>query len=390
MKKFLLFLTFCVSLFSPSLAQKAYVNSSPVTIVDGNNYTATGTYGSGYYQWVGVSGDGGTLFTTSFTSDLLFVNTNTDVTYDSLPIKPNDMLAISPDTMLILGTSKLYILQVSTKALDSIPFTGFQYRIEKRPGTNEVWVSADQQVHIFDYSGGNVSLVASFDISNHQYDNGELRFSSDGAYCYKLNQVSQNIVKIDANTHTVVDSVHASGNLFGIEMGTNDDHFYYSSSSLKKLYKVATATMDIIDSISTSEEVFNLFKYPTRDELWAVMHFDDRIMVYDINSLDVIDSIPTQGSPHWVAFVPGTSVDIEQIETLTQFEIYPNPADDFMIINLPEGVHTIELYECTGKLVMSKACNNKQDKIILDISNHKPGIYLLKIDGNTAQKVVIH
>jgi hypothetical protein len=69
-----------------------------------------------------------------------------------------------------------------------------------------------------------------------------------------------------------------------------------------------------------------------------------------------------------------------------KFNNYPNPFSTATTIDL--GNHqfkneiTVELYDLTGKLVMSKLIQN-QNKVLIERNNLSEGIYIYKIlDGN--------
>jgi hypothetical protein len=72
---------------------------------------------------------------------------------------------------------------------------------------------------------------------------------------------------------------------------------------------------------------------------------------------------------------------IAETETTSACSIYPNPATDKLHLQLPNLTQTqqAKIYDAGGKLVFTQSISTKTTT--LDISNLKPGNYILKIDG---------
>ena len=62
-------------------------------------------------------------------------------------------------------------------------------------------------------------------------------------------------------------------------------------------------------------------------------------------------------------------------------EIYPNPVSDFLTINTNYSVDRIELYDITGKLVMTT------DELIFDLSHLVNGEYIIKLFFETGERI---
>lgn len=78
--------------------------------------------------------------------------------------------------------------------------------------------------------------------------------------------------------------------------------------------------------------------------------------------------------------VEGETTDIEEVNDVCS--IYPNPADDYILI---EGVEFVEavIYNSLGQKVMT-ANDNK-----IDVSSLDSGLYLLKLDNNITRSIVV-
>lgn len=77
------------------------------------------------------------------------------------------------------------------------------------------------------------------------------------------------------------------------------------------------------------------------------------------------------------------TLSINEVSLEDSFSIYPNPANDFIIINNTDWIKSKTIYSITGQLVKKEA--NQNEKI--DISNLQQGLYLLEIETTNNQKV---
>lgn len=94
-----------------------------------------------------------------------------------------------------------------------------------------------------------------------------------------------------------------------------------------------------------------------------------------------------------IAGVTTREVIIEMQSTLSvpspdeqQFTLYPNPAADFITVNvLTEG--EVKITDITGKTVLTE--NSVSEENTIDVSFLATGIYIMSIDGKSSQKIVI-
>ena len=62
--------------------------------------------------------------------------------------------------------------------------------------------------------------------------------------------------------------------------------------------------------------------------------------------------------------------------------LYPNPASSEIFISGFEGVQTVEIYSISGVLAMKTTAENGS---VINISNLRQGIYIVKVDGKTVK-----
>ncbi len=68
-----------------------------------------------------------------------------------------------------------------------------------------------------------------------------------------------------------------------------------------------------------------------------------------------------------------------------QFNVYPNPTTDFIIIDVlseNEMACTAELFDMSGKLLFRKSIKGKELRENIDLSNYSSNLYILRILDN--------
>lgn len=74
-------------------------------------------------------------------------------------------------------------------------------------------------------------------------------------------------------------------------------------------------------------------------------------------------------------FKPCITTSIDAITAVSNIQLYPNPANDFITVENIKGIQTVAVYNALGELVMITQNNSSQDKLLMDISTFKTGIY---------------
>lgn len=77
-------------------------------------------------------------------------------------------------------------------------------------------------------------------------------------------------------------------------------------------------------------------------------------------------------------------LDVEDV-LFENFNFYPNPVDEVLIISNAESIDQIEIYDITGKKVFSQ--NHKDNHLEVDMSKFSTGTYLLKARIETTEKL---
>jgi hypothetical protein len=84
-----------------------------------------------------------------------------------------------------------------------------------------------------------------------------------------------------------------------------------------------------------------------------------------------------------VKYFPDAGVGVNDIAADKDFRIYPNPAQNTMIILFPQlldEMQTIEISDMTGRSLITTAAHG-EDQVQVDISSLPAGMYLVRCDG---------
>lgn len=66
------------------------------------------------------------------------------------------------------------------------------------------------------------------------------------------------------------------------------------------------------------------------------------------------------------------------------FDFYPNPVKDYLFIDSPDMIDSVQLYDISGKLLMDAPVNNKKTSIFMGV--FKSGIYFVTVQVGERQQ----
>lgn len=360
----------CLLLTLNCSAQPVLVNGGPqMAGVDGSLYKKTTTLGTGgYYNCVSASRDGSRFYAVK-NEKLYFIHSSDYSIVDSMNVPLYEIVSSNEyDVLFGRSSGAVYRINTNTRTVvDSIVLPN-PWRLQERPGSKELWLSSDSMIYVINYSSG--LAATSFKAGKSQYDNGDIRFTMHGSVAYKGCPFTKKVYKIDATAKTIVDSVASSG---FIEVSQDSSRLFISSGNT--IYVHSTANMSLTDSMVCARTVFMMFRHPSRQEIWAVNHFDDSITVFNPATLALIDSFGVTGSPHYVAFASGAT-SISDIGNPLETSLYPNPAGNVLNVTLSATPCTVSIYDQVGKLIMTDVANN--NKLLIDIKALIPGLYYVE------------
>jgi hypothetical protein len=99
----------------------------------------------------------------------------------------------------------------------------------------------------------------------------------------------------------------------------------------------------------------------------------------------------TRGTPPDAGAFEFIPVGIAKTETPGLLQIYPNPATDYIIINLTSNAKNVIVTSVTGAIVLSHELPNNPDKLILHTSGLSKGIYSVTVltDVSSSARLII-
>ncbi|MCD6013058.1 MAG: Secretion system C-terminal sorting domain [Flavipsychrobacter sp.] len=380
-------ITFCFAAFAAIITG----HSQPVLTsgfngmasVNGTTYTRTGTVGdpTGAYAFVCASNDRTKFFAASFAKRYLYyVDPGSFNVTDSINyIMYNLTASNEPNTLFARTNNGLGRVNTLTKTVtDSVAIPSAQF-VTERPNSKEVWVSSNNSIYVVDYTGSLTSTP--FTTSAVSTDNGDTRFTKGGTLAYRTAWTGTKVYKINAVTKTVIDSLTTPVGINAIEVSADSSKIFVTFPSAKKVRIYATSTMTIIDSIDCgTREPFDIYRHPTRAEIWVVAHYDDTVTVFNEATHAQIATINIASSPHSLAFGVGTTSINEYYSPAFNIKAYPNPTNGIITISGTTNGDLITVYTLSGRLVSSTHATGAQQS--LDISERASGNYIIRVSDS--------
>jgi len=77
----------------------------------------------------------------------------------------------------------------------------------------------------------------------------------------------------------------------------------------------------------------------------------------------------------------------DNIETF-DFELYPNPVDDFLFISTAQLIQGIQIYDPTSKMLSNKILNQKTNLLSEDVSFLQNGLYFISLQLENDQQII--
>ena len=114
----------------------------------------------------------------------------------------------------------------------------------------------------------------------------------------------------------------------------------------------------------------------------------------DMNIICVVALYEDEMTSVPVVELDGAGIGV--VETTTSentFNIYPNPAKDFVKVSTDNGQQTtVKIYNTVGMLVGTRLATSATNEIEINVSEYNPGIYFINISNeeyNVTKKIVI-
>jgi Secretion system C-terminal sorting domain len=363
--------------------------TSGMALVNGTTYTKSGTLGSGNFPFVSASKDGSKFYASSQSGKMYFIDVASSAFIDSMTISTRNLASSNePDILFATTNAALVRINTTTKTVVDSVVLGVPWLPEERPNSKEVWVTDSGKIHVVDYSSS--LAVTTFSVAASPYDYMGVRFSPGGTMAFKGAGTGKQLFKIDPATKAISLTVNTAPVVPGALVVSHDSSkvFVCDATNMKvMIYK--SSDLSLQDSIVLDKVPMNIYRHPTRNEIWVVHHFSDSVSVFDENTKALIAAFGISGSPWYLAFGVGSPTSVQNTNrNVSGINVYPNPATgQITLIGIAKN-DRVAIYDVSGKNVIS--WNSINEQLSFNISALKTGYYLAHVldsDGNVKADV---
>ena len=374
-------------------AQKIFVDGMPISVVNGGNNTVITTIESQNFDGIKLSDDGTKLFAyKELWKEILIIDVSTNNVIDTITFANNIYDFVPGDSGFLYysenPTSSIYKLDLNTMLVVdsvSIPQDGAAL-LRRRPGTSEIWTTADNSIYYFTLSNMSLNSVNSTIPSNGY--TATLEFNNDGSLLFFSSRVfgePTDILKMDIESESIIGVLNIPIE-FGDEkyfLPSDDNTTFYVNywgvwpDEPSKIMIGDVNTMTITDSLDLLYKPFDMFEHPNGNELWVVYHYDAKIGILDrANNLATIDNIDVGTNPKNIVFSDAILSTTTFNELDINLKVYPNPASNQILIDSNNQYIRVLIIDVMGKIVKIVTPSDN----IIDVSGLIKGVYFLKIE----------
>jgi hypothetical protein len=240
-------------------------------------------------------------------------------------------------------------------------------------GTN-LWVTVEQDGKLYKINPQDGAVLGSFTLpTTSSGDPNNYGCAYENGSVWSTEYLDKTLFRIDVATGAVVDQFNINrvvlplkiinGELYGIEFVAND-----GADSLMQLIRFDKTNGDALDIIPLPCIYYSL------GMVWADNHF-----------WSIHGSLETRGIYRFTTLLP-----TEKFSAKPSVSVFPNPASEEVMVNSPEDMASIAIYNLAG----SQICSNHPQKMhqTIDVSAFPKGMYLVKIvtaNATTTQKLIV-
>lgn len=217
----------------------------------------------------------------------------------------------------------------------------------------------------------------------------------DGTSLYTLN--NKDFTGSSISSIKISSGEISTNNLLNVTSGCGTSVYYngaiyYQDSYHTSLSRYNILTEEIADETEYGNTFYGLaFDEATNEMYTSVTDFYSygEIYIYDLEG-NLLNSFEAGVSPGNIAFDKrSTNAIISQNQFIVN--MYPVPAQDYVMIESANNLQSIELFDIAGKLLQVTNANNTT-QVMLDIKSLPAGLYTVRItsaDGITTQQLSV-
>lgn len=137
-----------------------------------------------------------------------------------------------------------------------------------------------------------------------------------------------------------------------------------------------------ISTLDATGTTYDDFEFDYAGNMYAVSYAGKLVSVWAMPTSDNSCITPAQKS----MILENTDTGVSEVEAIN-ISVYPNPINDYCVIESDDGIEYVEVYSNTGVL-LDKVNGNAAKSITIDTSRYPKGIYLIKVNRKETVKVI--
>ncbi|APG59648.1 hypothetical protein LPB144_04140 [Christiangramia salexigens] len=203
---------------------------------------------------------------------------------------------------------------------------------------------------------------------------------------------------LDASSKVAATSISANPNFKGAEVqfeyrksaGAKLNSSNYQSASLPKYIRIVRKGNEITSYISSTTDNWTAIG-STRLNLGSEVYVgigvasgsNNTSTIADLDEVSVIQGAQVASKKENKASKPAVNSDNTKT---TSFALYPNPAISTVNLEISDAsINSVSIYNLNGKMLGRKEFKGADSKVQLDVSDLRPGLYILKVYTNEGQ-----
>jgi thermitase len=155
---------------------------------------------------------------------------------------------------------------------------------------------------------------------------------------------------------------------------------YYSGTSMSAPFVSAIISLMLsIDPDLTRNEVYDILKYTTRQQLTGIKNLEpqwDEFTGWGRVDASAALTMTLAGG------FPSNISDQTVKESMNPVKIFPNPAEQFLLVSVRDKIEQIRIIDMQGRVIFLMEGNFPEDVLKLDVKSFDQGIYILQVLSN--------
>jgi hypothetical protein len=189
-------------------------------------------------------------------------------------------------------------------------------------------------------------------------------------------------VGVDAGTLTYTNNISLNSGCAASAMVSAVDKVYFMEYAQNELARFDLATGTVSDTLSGSPGVFGLIEDPINNVLYATT--TDFFSTGELHVLDLDGQVQSTVS---VGVAPGNlALDVRSTTGLNEvaglsMAAFPNPAVDVLNLTGVEHGADVRILDATGRVVLTVRSSTGPDRLSVEVSALRAGIYTVEVPG---------